>query len=71
LTRIAILVTPLGALSVVICAILSTFFLKETLTFFGWLGCALCILGATILALNAPEVRWTVKRPPPAAGDER
>jgi drug/metabolite transporter (DMT)-like permease len=30
----AILVTPLGALSVVVCAILSTFFLKETLTFF-------------------------------------
>ncbi len=51
----AILVTPLGALSVVICAILSTFFLKETLTFFGWIGCALCIMGATILALNAPE----------------
>ena len=30
----AILVTPLGALSVVVCAILSTIFLKETLTFF-------------------------------------
>ena len=30
----AILVTPLGALSVVICAVLSHFFLKETLTFF-------------------------------------
>jgi len=34
----------LGALSVVICAILSSIFLKETLTFFGWLGCALCIV---------------------------
>ena len=30
----AILVTPMGALSVVICAILSHFFLKESLTFF-------------------------------------
>ena len=30
----AILVTPMGALSVVICAILSHFFLKEKLTFF-------------------------------------
>ncbi|RXK40813.1 hypothetical protein M231_01872 [Tremella mesenterica] len=51
----AILVTPMGALSVVICAILSHFFLRETLTFFGWIGCTLCIIGATILALNAPE----------------
>ncbi|KAL7415385.1 magnesium transporter NIPA-domain-containing protein [Mrakia frigida] len=51
----AILVTPLGALSVVVCAILSHFFLKEKLSFFGWLGCALCIIGATIIALNSPE----------------
>lgn len=79
----AILVTPLGALSVVICAILSKFFLGETLTFFvsksrggawrsrarfansqfppcaskGWIGCTLCIIGAVILALNAPETQ--------------
>ncbi|GFZ51023.1 hypothetical protein JCM24511_08781 [Saitozyma sp. JCM 24511] len=51
----AILVTPMGALSVVVAAILSHFLLKETLTFFGWIGCTLCIMGATILALNAPE----------------
>lgn len=36
--------TPMGALSVVVCAILSSIFLKEKLTFFGWLGCALCIV---------------------------
>lgn len=36
--------TPLGALSVVICAILSSFFLNEKLSFFGWLGCGLCIV---------------------------
>ena len=36
--------TPMGALSVVICAILSSIFLKEKLTFFGWLGCSLCIV---------------------------
>lgn len=36
--------TPLGALSVVICAILSSFFLNEKLSFFGWLGCTLCIV---------------------------
>ncbi|KAM0789325.1 hypothetical protein ACM66B_000161 [Microbotryomycetes sp. NB124-2] len=51
----AILVTPLGALSVVVCAILSSIFLKEKLTFFGKLGCLLCILGATIVALNGPQ----------------
>ncbi|KAE9400290.1 DUF803-domain-containing protein [Gymnopus androsaceus JB14] len=51
----AIVVTPLGALSVVICAILSSIFLKEKLTFFGWLGCGLCIVGSVIIALNGPN----------------
>ncbi|KAJ7249276.1 magnesium transporter NIPA-domain-containing protein [Mycena rebaudengoi] len=51
----AIVVTPLGALSVVVCAILSSIFLKEELTFFGWLGCSLCILGSVIIALNGPS----------------
>ncbi|KAJ7635746.1 magnesium transporter, partial [Mycena polygramma] len=51
----AIVVTPMGALSVVVCAILSAIFLKERLTLLGWLGCGLCILGATVIALNAPE----------------
>jgi len=44
----------MGALSVVICAILSSIFLKERLTLFGKIGCFLCILGATIIALNGP-----------------
>ncbi|KAH8988060.1 magnesium transporter NIPA-domain-containing protein [Lactarius akahatsu] len=48
----ALVVTPLGALSVVISAALSSIFLNEKLTFFGWLGCALCIIGSTIIALN-------------------
>ncbi|KAG8884151.1 hypothetical protein FRB97_005134 [Tulasnella sp. 331] len=51
----AIVVTPMGALSVVICAILSSIFLKETLTFFGWMGCFLCIIGSIIIALNGPQ----------------
>ncbi|KAF9483113.1 DUF803-domain-containing protein [Pholiota conissans] len=51
----AIVVTPLGALSVVICAILSSLFLNEKLSFFGWLGCGLCILGSVIIALNGPQ----------------
>lgn len=55
----AILVTPLGALSVITCAILSSIFLKERLTFFGKLGCLLSILGAVILALNGPQTQST------------
>jgi len=51
----AIIVTPMGALSVVISAILSHLILKEKLSLFGWIGSIQCILGASILALNAPE----------------
>lgn len=40
----AIVVTPMGALSVVISAILSSLFLNEKLSLFGWLGCSLCIV---------------------------
>ncbi|KAK0278459.1 hypothetical protein LTR35_009198 [Friedmanniomyces endolithicus] len=51
----AILVTPLGALSVVITTILSAIFLKERLSFVGKIGCGICILGAIIIPLNAPQ----------------
>ncbi|KAF3010869.1 hypothetical protein E8E13_009255 [Curvularia kusanoi] len=51
----AILVTPMGALSVVICAILSSIFLKERLSFVGKVGCFNCIVGSVIIALSAPE----------------
>jgi len=51
----AILVTPLGALSVVITTILSTIFLKERLSFVGKIGCFICIVGSIIIPLNAPE----------------
>jgi len=51
----ALVVTPLGALSVVISAVMSSIFLDEKLTFFGWLGCALCIIGSSIIALNGPQ----------------
>ncbi|RUS17407.1 hypothetical protein BC937DRAFT_90010 [Endogone sp. FLAS-F59071] len=51
----AILVTPLGALSVVLSAVLSSIFLKERLNFQGKVGCAQCIIGATIIVLHAPE----------------
>lgn len=51
----AILVTPMGALSVVVTTILSAIFLKEKLSFVGKMSCALAILGSVIIALNAPE----------------
>jgi drug/metabolite transporter (DMT)-like permease len=51
----AILVTPLGALSVVVTTILSWWFLKERLSFVGWVSCFLCIVGSVLIALNAPE----------------
>lgn len=51
----AILVTPLGALSVVITAILSAIFLKERLSLVGKVSCFLCIVGSVVIALNAPH----------------
>lgn len=51
----AILVTPMGALSVVVTTILSAIFLKERLSFVGKVGCFNCIIGSVIIALNAPQ----------------
>ena len=51
----AILVTPLGALSVVITTILSAIFLKERLSFVGKVGCFMCIIGSIVIVMNAPE----------------
>ncbi|TQS35839.1 hypothetical protein Golomagni_03728 [Golovinomyces magnicellulatus] len=50
----AILVTPLGALSVVITTILSAIFLKERLSMVGKVGCFLCIIGSIVIVMNAP-----------------
>jgi drug/metabolite transporter (DMT)-like permease len=50
----AILVTPLGALSVVITTILSAIFLKERLSMVGKVACFLCIVGSVVIVLNAP-----------------
>ena len=50
----AILVTPLGALSVVITTILSAIFLKERLSFVGKVGCFQCIIGSVVIVMNAP-----------------
>jgi len=51
----ASLVTPLGALSVIVAAILSSRFLKERLNLLGKLGCFLCIVGSTIIVIHSPK----------------
>lgn len=51
----AILVTPLGALSVVITTILSAIFLKERLSLVGKVSCFLCIVGSIVIVMNAPK----------------
>ncbi|KAK5654119.1 hypothetical protein OQA88_7550 [Cercophora sp. LCS_1] len=50
----AILVTPLGALAVLIGAILGSYFLGEELGILGKLGSATCLIGAVIIVLHAP-----------------
>ncbi|KAM3964296.1 magnesium transporter spict [Aphomia sociella] len=51
----AALVTPLGALSVLVTAILSSKFLQEKLNFIGKIGCFLCILGSIIFIIHSPK----------------
>ncbi|CAO2829938.1 unnamed protein product [Amaranthus hypochondriacus] len=53
----AILVTPLGALSIIISAVLAHIILKEKLHIFGMLGCVLCVVGSTTIVLHAPPER--------------
>nr|CAD1838779.1 unnamed protein product [Ananas comosus var. bracteatus] len=53
----AILVTPLGALSIIISAALARIILRERLHIFGILGCVLCVVGSTTIVLHAPQER--------------
>ncbi|XP_077248759.1 putative magnesium transporter NIPA3 [Tasmannia lanceolata] len=53
----AILVTPLGALSIIISAGLAHIILRERLHVFGVLGCVLCVVGSTTIVLHAPQER--------------
>lgn len=50
----AILVTPLGALSVLIGAVLGSYFLDERLGILGKIGCAICLTGSIVIVLHAP-----------------
>ncbi|KAK5656616.1 hypothetical protein OQA88_4596 [Cercophora sp. LCS_1] len=53
----AVLVTPLGALSVLTGTVLGAYFLKERLNVVGKMGCALCLVGSVLVVANAPEER--------------
>ncbi|KAG9139135.1 hypothetical protein Leryth_019109, partial [Lithospermum erythrorhizon] len=53
----AILVTPLGALSIIFSAVLAHFILEEKLHVFGIVGCVLCLVGSTTIVLHAPVER--------------
>lgn len=51
----ASLVTPLGALSVLVTSLMASRFLNEKLNLLGKLGCLLCILGSIIIVLHSPK----------------
>lgn len=51
----ATLVTPLGALAVLVSAVLSSYLLGEVLNIIGKFGCFLCVLGSIILVIHAPQ----------------
>ncbi|XP_077983834.1 magnesium transporter NIPA2-like isoform X2 [Glandiceps talaboti] len=51
----ATLVTPLGALSVLVTAVLSSFCLNESLNLLGKVGCTLSIVGSTVMVIHAPQ----------------
>ncbi|XP_043348634.1 magnesium transporter NIPA2-like isoform X3 [Dermochelys coriacea] len=51
----ATLVTPLGALSVLVSAVLSSYFLNEHLNVHGKIGCILSVLGSTVMVIHAPQ----------------
>lgn len=51
----AILVTPLGALSIIVSAVLAHFLLKERLRKLCILGCGSCIIGSVIIVMHAPQ----------------
>ncbi|XP_072974765.1 probable magnesium transporter NIPA3 isoform X2 [Typha angustifolia] len=53
----AVLVTPLGALSIIISAVLAHFILKERLHGLGVLGCVMCVAGSVVIVVHAPQER--------------
>ncbi|XP_074029347.1 magnesium transporter NIPA2 isoform X2 [Leptinotarsa decemlineata] len=55
----ASLITPLGALSVLVSALLASKFLNGNLNNIEKMGCLLCVLGSTILVLHLPKEEQT------------
>ncbi|XP_038886953.1 probable magnesium transporter NIPA6 isoform X1 [Benincasa hispida] len=53
----AVLVTPLGALSIIVSAVLAHFLLRERLQKMGVVGCLSCIVGSVIIVIHAPQER--------------
>ncbi|KAF8012530.1 hypothetical protein BT93_I0633 [Corymbia citriodora subsp. variegata] len=51
----AVLVTPLGALSIIVSAFLAHFMLKERLQKMGIVGCVCCIVGSVVIVIHAPQ----------------
>ncbi|XP_058098872.1 probable magnesium transporter NIPA6 isoform X2 [Magnolia sinica] len=51
----AILVTPLGALSIIISAVLAHFMLRERLQKMSIVGCVSCVVGSVVIVLHAPQ----------------
>ncbi|KAG5390290.1 hypothetical protein IGI04_031831 [Brassica rapa subsp. trilocularis] len=51
----AVLVTPLGALSIIISAVLAHFLLNEKLKKMGVWGCVCCIVGSVMIVIHAPQ----------------
>ncbi|MBA0562205.1 hypothetical protein Golob_007270 [Gossypium lobatum] len=51
----AVLVTPLGALSIIVSACLAHFMLKERIQKMGIVGCITCIAGSVVIVVHAPQ----------------
>ncbi|XP_021819981.1 probable magnesium transporter NIPA6 isoform X1 [Prunus avium] len=51
----AVLVTPLGALSIIVSAVLAHFLLKERIQKMGIVGCVTCIVGSVVIVIHAPQ----------------
>ncbi|KAF5448946.1 hypothetical protein F2P56_029437 [Juglans regia] len=51
----AVLVTPLGALSIIISAVLAHFMLRERLQKMGIVGCVSCVVGSVVIVIHAPQ----------------
>ena len=52
---LVVLVTPLGALGIIVSVVLAHFLLKDKLMKMGIYGCIPCIVGSTLIVFHAPN----------------